>query len=140
MSSHYKSLLQAKSDVDSDLKKDKRTSTAKYLLSQIGKGSIWLQKERIKLLALYIDLDFVKRGLVDLYKSVEIDIQIKESIKNLHDGKLDISGLIEEIKFQQSIEDAVEEDQDEIQGSNKFENISQANLLLKSYTSRYQDL
>jgi hypothetical protein len=76
---------------------EKRKSQAKYILSLIKKSkSNWFCVEMIRNLHFYIEYDFVKQELKEIYIS-KSSIEIREAIRGLHDGTIDVSDLMEQI-------------------------------------------
>lgn len=72
---------------------------ARYILNCIAKSkSNWFICEMIRSLYFYLDFDFVKEELKQIYVKTTSD-QVKTIIRELHDGTLDVSDLIEQAKL-----------------------------------------
>ena len=92
--SKYHALLKSKVNIDQEEQGDRKRSAAEFFLKQLGKGSVWFQIENIKTLFLYIEFDFVKKALMNFYKDCT-NPKVKKTIKDLHDGSLDLTELKE---------------------------------------------
>ncbi|MCE2929572.1 MAG: hypothetical protein LW817_08085 [Candidatus Caenarcaniphilales bacterium] len=85
-------------DLDNFDKKSKREENAWYLIESIKRSkSNWIKSEFVKNLSLYLDLDFVKQELIVIYKSTN-SIELRQTIKALHDGTLDLSEFMKELE------------------------------------------
>lgn len=78
---------------------ESRKSNAIYIINCIKKSkSNWFICEMIRNLYFYIDFDFVKEELRNIYIKTSSE-DIKSNIRDLHDGKLDVTDLIEQAKI-----------------------------------------
>jgi hypothetical protein len=68
-----------------------RRDQAMRIFTMLGqKGSNYHYSKLIERLYSYIDLDFVKEGLIKIYRETKSDF-LKETICSIHDGTLDLS-------------------------------------------------
>ena len=68
-----------------------RRNRAMRIFTMLGqKGSNYHYSKLIERLYSYIDLDFVKEGLIKIYRETKSDF-LKETICSIHDGTLDLS-------------------------------------------------
>jgi hypothetical protein len=82
---------------------EKRKSQAKYIISLIKRSkSNWFCVEMIRNLYFYLEYDFVKHELREIYIN-KSSPEIREAIKGLHDGSIEVSDLIEEINENQRL-------------------------------------
>lgn len=95
-----RNLIQAKNpNLEEETIKKKREANAKNLIYLFtDTRSNWLKNELIRQLYFYMDFDFVKFELFKIYKSPLTSIKIRKTIKQLHDGTLDVTDLLEQIK------------------------------------------
>lgn len=110
----YFALLKNKKNVKEVKMQEARISAAQFLLKQIYSGSLWLRTEAIRMLYFYLDFDFVKNALMNLYKTTKEE-EIKQAIKGLHDGTLDVSDLIKEREEYKEYEKMAEEARAELE-------------------------
>jgi hypothetical protein len=116
MSSKYKAFLYSKDQINLQEEEynQQRAKSAYYLLSTLSKGSIWTRKESVRKLFFYLDLPFVKPELIKIYKSSSTPDAIKETIKSLHDGNLDVQDLIYEMEREAELDKIMEEARQEV--------------------------
>ncbi len=75
----------------------RRKDNARFILDSIVKTkSNWFRCEMLRNLYFYLDLDFVREELKQIYLGA--NEQVRTTIKALHDGTLDVSDLIEQAK------------------------------------------
>ena len=68
-----------------------RRDQAMRIFTMLGqKGSNYHYSRLIERLYSYIDLDFVKEGLIKIYRETKSDF-LKETICSIHDGTIDLS-------------------------------------------------
>jgi|GEM_PF-2802952 len=89
-------LLKTKGDIAKSEHEHYRESYAKLLLNNLGKGSDWFKMNNLKDLALFLDLTFVKKELIKIYNETT-NKTLKQGIKDLHDGLLDVSDVLRRI-------------------------------------------
>jgi hypothetical protein len=76
-----------------------RQGNARYILKSIAKSkSNWFICEMLRSLYFYLDFDFVKEELKQIYVRTASD-QVKTIIRGLHDGTLNVDDLIEQAKI-----------------------------------------
>jgi hypothetical protein len=108
--SKYQALLKSSKD-KSILKQeealDDRRKAAAYFVKRLQGANKWLLKRNIRRLCFHLDFDFVRSALMTLYKTTKYD-DVKQLIKDIHDGTHDYSDLIEEMRDEQEYNQAIE--------------------------------
>jgi hypothetical protein len=100
MSSKYQAILKSsfdKSQLEKEEQLDKRRKAANYYVSRLQGRDKWLLKRNLRRLSFHLDFDFVRKAFIDIYKLTKHD-DIKELIKEIHDGTHDLTDLIEEMQ------------------------------------------
>lgn len=78
-------------------KEQRRNSQARHILQTIKRSkSTWMKIEMIKQIYFYVNYRFVQEELRDIYKNKETHPKVRQAIKDLHNGDLDVSDLIAE--------------------------------------------
>lgn len=107
-----------------------RKSSALMILRNIDKVSIWLQKEKIKLLVFYKDIEEVQDRLTALAKANE---ELKEYIADFFNDNIDVSVLQKERdKFKQVLFDASISSKDVSEGNTELINPALNLVLMKN--------
>ena len=143
MSKHQNkySLLIKSNQVEEEELLDKKKKTARYLLSIAEQGSIWLRIENLKYLSLYADMDFVQKGLIDIYRRSNNE-KIRKTIKEIHTGDLDISDIIEFQKQYKEMKNELDQAEEEYKMSldqemKSIEDTDSTDLKCKRITANY---
>ena len=129
MSSKYKALLRSKEtmgDLDEQKALDEKLRAAHYFVKRLQGKDKWLLKRNVRRLYFHIDLDFVRKALIDLYKRTEHD-DIKRIIKEIHDGSHDVSDLLEEMEEQKAYNKAITDIERELLAKEFAQELSEAN-------------
>lgn len=92
------------SDINGDIAEKERIDAAKYILKRLPLAEdtynmTWL----VKAAGLAIDLDFVKEGLIEIYRTSKNE-KLKSLIMDLHNGELDLEGVREECREWQKLD------------------------------------
>ncbi len=72
---------------------EKHNEAALILKMLKEKASIFHHVKLLKKLCFYLDLEFVKEALIEIYRTTKSDL-IRETITELHDGTLDIEDYL----------------------------------------------
>lgn len=126
----YKAMLYSKTrSVAEEQRENERKDNALYIIKCYEKAkSIYFKQRYLRLLALYADLDLVKKSLLKIYSEAE-HASTKALIKEIHDGTIDLSDLREEVS----------EYEDEIAEINKPEEYEMPSLQTMKYMSSYSE-
>ncbi len=131
MSSKYKALLRSKetmNDLDVQKAYDEKLKSAHYFVKRLEGKDKWLLKRNVRRLSFHIDLDFVRTALIDLYKSTEYE-DIKQTIKEIHDGTHDLSDLLEEMADKKEYNDAISDIERELLVKEFAEDLKDSNFV-----------
>lgn len=102
-------MLKNKIDVVEAEKSIKRKNKAQALIADLKKKrSDWYYRKTIEALYPFLDLEFVRKALIEFYFKTENE-KLKEMVKSFHDGNFDDEELREELEYYADLEAANQE-------------------------------
>ncbi len=134
MSTKHQLLLKAQKDIKAEELQSQREAHAKSLLDGIFTSSTWLQKRKLNYLSIFLDINFVRKTLIELYKQSGSS-EIKQIIRSLHDGRYDNSELLSEIENIKNFESQPEITDKTLEL--KKDDWTSKNILLKKNSANY---